>query len=771
MEKKKKPSHQHKKSRFVRNLRLFLVAMIVIPLLILTGLFISFLRELPSPKKLNSPDNFAVSTQILDRNNKLLYEIYADENRTPILLTDLPPYVSQASIAIEDKNFYNHIGLDFRGIARALKNNLTNDSVQGGSTITQQLVKNALLTRERTFQRKIKEAFLTLATEVLYTKDEILEMYLNHIPYGGTAWGVEAAAKSYFGKSAKDLTLGEAALLAGLPQAPSRYSPFQSDPTVSKNRQKEVLRRMVKLGFITQEEADQAGGQELQFALTQNNIQAPHFVFFVKDLLIKKYGEEKVESGGLRVKTTLDLDLQEVAQASLSAEVKKLQRAQVGNGAALITKPNTGEILAMIGSRDYFEASEDGQVNVTIEERQPGSSIKPINLAIAFQQRRQTPGSMLLDVPTCFEQVGSKPYCPKNYDNSFHGPVQQRFALGNSYNIPAVKTAYINGVENLIDMATTMGITTWKDPSKYGISLGLGAGEVKMVDMAETYGTMANQGVRVPLLSILEVRDYTGNVLESNSTVRRKVDLEEMTDDETIENKNELTRALNRAPAFLVNHIMMDNSARTAAFGASSKLVIKDKLVSVKTGTTNNIKDNWTVGFTPEFLTIVWVGNNDNTSMNRNLVSGVTGAAPIWNDIMSYVLKDVTTDWPDQPGDVITQQICVTSGMLPIPSSPCKTRTEYFWEGTEPRETENLLKEVWIDKATGQPPPAGQPTDGLTLELQQKAVLSDPFTKGYCTDCANPLDETGKPLFTGNFIKANFDPTEFINTNGQEPTQ
>lgn len=763
MTKHSKKKHQTTQKPKIKRWKLAVGGVFLFFLGVLVLLFISFLRELPSPTRLNSPDNFAVSTQILDRNNQLLYEIFSDENRTPINLDDLPAYVAQASIAIEDKHFYNHIGLDITGIARALKNNLTNDSVQGGSTITQQLVKNALLTRERTIQRKIKEAFLTIATEVLYTKDEILEMYLNYIPYGGTAWGIEAAAKTYFGKSARDLSIAEAALLAGLPQAPSRYSPFQSDPTGSKNRQREVLIKMFEQGFITQEQLDLAQNEELSYALTQNNIQAPHFVFYVKDQLVQKYGEEKVERGGLRVKTTLDLNLHNVVQASVSAEVKKLSRANVGNGAALLTKPNTGEILAMVGSKDYFDASAEGQVNVTIKERQPGSSIKPINLAIAFEQRKQTPGSMLLDIPTCFEQPGSKPYCPKNYDNRFRGPVQQRYALGNSYNIPAVKTAYLNGVESLIAYGNKMGITTWKDPQQYGISLGLGAGEVKMVELAEAYGTLANQGVRVPLLSILEVKDYSGNVLESNSVVRRKVDLDEMNNDESIDNQNELSRVLRRAPAFLVTHILMDNSARTAAFGTNSELVIKDKLVSVKTGTTNNLRDNWTAGYTSDFLTIVWVGNNDNSPMNRNLVSGVTGAAPIWNDIMSFVLKDVSTTWPQQPGDVVTERICSTSGLLAAGSS-CTARTEYFWEGTQPTKTEsNMVKDVWIDPATGQPPPPGQSWEGLNLQLQQKFVLSDPFTQGYCADCADAVDEEGNKIYSGTLIKNNFDPTEFLN--------
>lgn len=769
--KHKKPAAPKKKSlwkRIPKAVKLFGAGISLAVLIVISYLAYNIFKDLPSPASLNSPDSFAVSSEIYDRNGVLLYQIFADENRTPIKLKDLPPYVYQASIAIEDKTFYKHYGFDILGMIRAVKNTVFNQSLQGGSTITQQLVKNVLLTKDRTLKRKIKEAVLTVATETLYSKDEILEMYLNDIPYGGTSYGIEAASKAYFNKSAKDLSIGEAALLAGLPQAPSRYSPFQSDPKNSRNRQAEVLRRMREDEYITKEQEEQANNEELKFALSRTNIKAPHFVFYVKDQLIKKYGEDVVEKGGLRVRTSLDLGLQEVAQASLSAEVAKLARAKVSNGAAMVTKPGTGEILAMIGSTDYFDASNDGQVNVTIEERQPGSSIKPLDLAVSFENRTQTPATMLLDIPTCFANPGQALYCPQNYDRSFHGPVQQRFAIGNSYNIPAVKTMAINGVANFIEKAKDFGITTWGDASQYGLSLGLGAGEVKMSEMAEAYGTIANQGVRVPLLSILEVKDYQGEVLEETSVAKRKVDLQEMTDDETITSIDDLSRAIHRAPSYLISHIMLDNNARIGAFGSNSELVIKDQVVSVKTGTTNNIKDNWTVGFNPEFLTITWVGNNDNTSMNQNLVSGVTGAAPIWNDIMSYVLRDQKSLPPVQPGDIVTAQVCTMSGLLPNPAAPCSTRTEYFWEGTEPTVVENIKKDIWIDPTTGLPPPAGQSWEGLNLQLQNHTVLSDPFTQDYCLDCTRAVDDKGKTQYERYVIPANFDPTAF---NPGNPTE
>jgi penicillin-binding protein 1C len=715
------------------------------------------LKDLPSPTRLTSSENFAVSTQIFDRKGKLLYEIFADENRIPIKINTLPPYVYQASISIEDRYFYHHFGFDVIGTTRALKNTLEGKRLEGGSTITQQLVKNALLTRDRTLKRKAKEAVLSVATEVIYSKNEILEMYLNYISYGGTSVGIESAAHRYFNKSAKDLTLAEAAMLAGLPQSPSRYSPFGSNPEQAKNRQSEVLRRMVEDKYITQQQADQAKNEVLNFAISRTDIQAPHFVFYVRDLLFEKYGEDRVEKGGLRVTTTLDLDLQNAAQASLSAEVSKLQSYRVGNGAGLILKPNTGEILAMLGSKDYFNTKEDGQVNVTLSERQPGSSIKPIMYATAFQNKLLNPGTNLLDIPTCFTVPGQKPYCPKNYDGSFHGPVSIRTSLGNSLNIPAVKSLRLIGVENFINQATKMGITSWKDPSNYGLSLTLGGGEVRMIDLAQAFSVLADEGVKVPLNPILKVEDYKGNVIEDNNPEQRKQDLQYLTEQEDELEKNGLERVMNKGPAYLVSHIMQDNDARTMAFGPKSKLVIPNQVVSVKTGTTNDLKDNWTVGFTPEFLVITWVGNNDGSAMNRSLVSGVTGAAPIWNDIMSYVLKGHQPIWQVKPDDVTSSDVCV-SGFPPSSGNPCPTKgKELYWRRSRPSHSQYVTKDVWIRPDTGLPPKPGEPTDGL--QLQSKTVLTDPFTSEFCVDCARPVSSDGKTVYD----KENVDSSEILN--------
>ncbi|MBD3250468.1 MAG: PBP1A family penicillin-binding protein [Candidatus Pacebacteria bacterium] len=714
------------------------------------------MQQLPSPRKLTTSEEYAVSTQIFDRNHKLLYEIYADENRIPITLEKVPEHVVQATLAIEDKNFYRHWGIDLWGIIRAMRNNLKDDTLQGGSTITQQLVKNALLSRERTWTRKAKEAYLAILTEILYSKDEILEMYLNYISYGGTAVGIEAAAHKYFDKSATQLTLSEASLLAALPQAPTLYSPFGAHPEKGQQRQADVLRRMKEDGYITAEQEEQAKSESLKFALSQTEIKAPHFVFYVRDQLYQEYGEKKVETGGLRVHTSLDLDLQEAAQASVSAEIAQLGRYKVSNGAAVITKPNTGEILAMVGSKDYFDTENDGQVNVTLALRQPGSSIKPLMYATTFQQKTLNPGTILLDNPTCFEVPGQKPYCPRNYDGGFKGPVSIRQSLGSSLNIPAVKSLSTIGVKTFMDQAKKAGISTWDDPANYGLSLTLGGGEVKMLDMAQAYGVLANQGIKVPLISILKVEDYQGEVLTEVDLEERKEQLNYLNNYENNGQKGELKRVMDRAPAYLVSHIMQDNNARLMAFGPNSQLVIPNKVVSAKTGTTNNLKDNWTLGFTPQYLVITWVGNNNGDPMSY-LASGVTGAAPIWNDLMSYILKDKESVWPEKPPDVTSAPVCV-SGMPPEVTAKklgfnCEPiGTDYYWEASEPSFSRLVKENVWINPETGVPPEPGQHVEGLILE--ERVLYKDPVTQGlgYCYDCSRKTDPEGKVIYEQNRV-------------------
>lgn len=708
-------------------------------------------KDVPNPTKLTKSPA-PISTKILDRNGKLLYEVFSEQNRTPIKIGELPEHVKQATVSIEDKNFYRHFGLDFVGIARAAINTLTGRRLEGGSTLTQQLVKTALLEDpRRTITRKIREAVLSLITEVVYTKDQILELYLNHAPYGGTAYGIETASQIFFNKSARDLNLAEAALLAGLPQSPTRYSPFGANPDLAINRQHQVLRRMVEDGYITNEQAEAAKNEKLNFAAKKVEINAPHFSLWVRDQLVSKYGEDLVNLGGLRVTTTLDLDLQEYAQASLSAEVKRLNRLKISNGAALVTKPATGEILAMIGSADYFDLENDGNVNVTMRPRQPGSSIKPLNYAVGLLNG-WTSSTMYLDLPTCFIVADQPIYCPKNYDNTFRGPTQMRFALGNSLNIPAVKMLALNGIDDFIATASAMGITTFTDPARYGLSLTLGGGEVFMTDLATAFGTFANAGVTVPLNPILKVETFDGKVLEEVKTDEVADFVRSLPENwSTFKSKDhpfvsEITSSKIRVTlpeevAFIISNILSDNSARTAAFGPNSQLVIPGKTVSVKTGTTNDLKDNWTIGYTPDYLVATWVGNNDSSSMSY-VASGVTGASPIWNRIMRYVLRNEVDRIPHQPDGVVSKSICTLTGLTPTQEYPCETRSDYFIKDITPPGNIPTEKEIWVRRSDKYPLLPGDTT--IDLDLERHLVLSDPFVKDFCLDCRYPVDEKGQ---------------------------
>ena len=704
----------------------------LIPILFVVVSYLLIYKDLPSPAKL-AQYNIPISTKIYDRNGALLFDIFADQNRSPVLLSEIPKYLQEATISIEDKDFYYHQGINiFGGMLRALIADITRGQLQGGSTITQQLVKSALLSPERTITRKIKEIILAFWVEALYSKDKILELYLNQVPYGGTAWGVESASEQYFGKTVKELTLAEAALLAGLPQAPTAYSPFGAHPELAKTRQKEVLTRMVEDKYITQQQADIAVAQPLVFK-NETGIKAPHFVMYVKDQLVKKYGETLVAKGGLKVTTTLDLDLQEYAQATVAAEVSTLKGYQVSNGAALITRPATGEILAMVGSVDYF-ASPSGNFNVTTALRQPGSSIKPINYAIGLDNHIVTPATMFIDEPTCFgNSVGKPAYCPVNYDGKFHGPVQLRMALGNSFNIPAVKMLYMNTVSDMVASASAFGITTLTDPRSYGLSLTLGGGEVHMTDMATAFGVFANGGIRHDLVSILKVVDKNGKTLEEYKDPNLDKDIPS----QLLMNG---PRVVSPETAFLISHILLDNNARQEEFGPASELFIPNRAVSVKTGTTNDLRDNWTIGYTPQVLVATWVGNNDNSSMNPYLVSGITGAAPIWHKLMVRALKGKSDIWPKQPDGIVGAQICVISGLAPpnpdlmASDRGCQTRFEYFIKGTVPTVVENLKQFVLIDKSTGD---LAAPGKTENVEMQDHQVLHDGVSL-WCLDCQHP---------------------------------
>ena len=648
-EKIKQRFHIPSFSQIVLKFKFFILGSLITLVIILFYQAYIFVQSLPSPNDIGRV-NYSLSTHISDRNGKLLYEIYRDQNRTPIKLKDLPKYVIDASIAIEDKNFYHHGGISFfGGIIRAAVDMVKTKSLQGGSTITQQLVKSALLTPERTIQRKVKEIILAIWTEKLFTKDQILEMYFNQVPYGGSAYGIDEAAKTYFNKSATLLTLEEAAFLAGLPQAPSLYSPYVN-PNLAVRRRNEVLEQMEKTGVIDKQTKEKAVQTKLTIVPPTTNIKAPHFVFYVKSKLEDLYGIKTVEEGGLRVTSTLDLNIQQEVEKILKEELDKIKTLNVSNGAVLVTRPSTGEILAMVGSVDYF-SSPYGAFNVTTALRQPGSSIKPLMYSLALS-RDYTAATLIDDTPVVFNIAGSEPYAPVNYDDRYHGRIPLRYALANSYNIPAVKVLNTIGVDSFINHATKMGISTWGDRGRYGLSLTLGGGEVTMVDMASAFGVLANMGYKTPTNYSVKIENRHGE--EISSLNQSKVPI------------------INEGTAYIVSDILSDNFARQWAFGARSTLEIPGYKVAVKTGTTNDKKDNWTIGYTPDFLVVVWVGNNNNVPMNPYLTSGITGAAPIWNRIMSYLLKGYSEKnrWYNKPENV-AEKTCYFG------------RTEYFITGTE----------------------------------------------------------------------------------------
>lgn len=731
-----------KKITFLSRLSKFLIWSIVIGLLLVVGIIVYFFTQIPSPEDLQSRF-VAKSTKIYDRNGELLYDIFQNQNRTPVKLNNVPENVKKATIAIEDKDFYKHGGFDVWGILRSFYRLVIHRRIEGGgSTLTQQLVKNALLTSDQSVVRKLKELILAIQVERTYNKDQILEMYLNEIPYGGTAYGIEAAANLYFGKHASELDLAEASLLAGLPQRPSVYSPYGSQPELAKVRQAEVLRRMVEDGYITEDEANRAKNEEMIYRTSQNEIgfKAPHFVLYVKQKLEEQYDTRTVEQGGLKVITTLDYKLQEKVEDIVKTEVDKLKNYEVGNAAAVVLDPKTGEILSMAGSKDYFGQSEPPgckeesdcvftpNVNVALRPRQPGSATKPITYAVGML--KGYPASYVLDdVKTVFPGGAGLPeYVPVNYDGQFHGPTQVRYALGNSFNIPAVKMLALVGVKNVLDLGYRMGISTWEPTpeniSSVGLSLTLGGREVKLLDLTSAFAVFANQGRREEPISILKVEDADGkNLYEYRPTDGVKV--------------------LEEGVAFIISNILADNGARTAAFGSNSVLNIPGKVVSVKTGTTDQKRDNWTIGYTPSIAAGVWVGNNDNSVMDPKIASGVTGASPIWQKIMIAALKDKPNETIQKPDSVSEMEIDGLMGGLPKDGSP--KRREFFQKGTEPTAVSPAYQHLKVCKVNNH----RQANDGedaedkdMILLQEQDPTGADLWQKGinqWVLTSANPL--------------------------------
>ncbi len=587
--------------------------------------FFYLAQTLPS---LNEIKNRQVpeSTKIYDRTGKiLLYEVSRGEKRTYIPLADIPESLKNSTLAIEDARFYEEPSFSVRGILRALLANLSHGRiVQGGSTITQQLAKNAFLSSEQTLARKAKEFILAIQIDRHYSKNQILESYLNEIPYGPTLYGVEAASLAYFGKSAKDLSLAESAILAAIPKAPSYYSPWGTHQKELQERQKLVLRRMLELNKINKQKYEAALNEKIIFAPQDTKgIKAPHFVIFVQDYLVQKYGEDLVQSGGLKVITTLDWPLQEIAEKTVSEGAERNEELYQGKNAALVAQdPKTGQILAMVGSRDYFDAKNEGNFNVATQGlRQPGSALKPF-VYLAAMQAGYTPDTVLFDVPTEFDTSGQpeKSYHPENFDGRFRGPISIRQALAQSVNIPAVKTLYLVGLPKTLELVKNFGITTLDDPRRYGLSLVLGGGEVKLVDMIEAYAVLAEDGIKHNQSFILEIRDRSGNIIESFND-----------SSETVADPQ---------PVRLINDILSDTEARAGLYTSSLALtLVSGHDIALKTGTSNDYRDAWVFGYTPSLITGIWAGNNDNSPMQRR-GSSILAALPIWHAFMSEALKD-----------------------------------------------------------------------------------------------------------------------------------
>jgi len=645
-------------------------------LLITAITFAWFSKDLPTAGKIKNR-KIEQSTKILDRDGNLLYQVHGEKNRILIDFDEIPDNVKEATIAIEDKNFYRHHGVDFSGIARAIWVNISRRGIyQGGSTLTQQLVKNALLSPKRTFSRKIKEIILSIEMEIIYSKDEILGMYLNEIPYGSNAYGIEAASETFFNKHAKNLTLAEASALASLPRAPTFYSPYGSHTDRLLARRNLVLDQMAEQGYIDKKKAKKIKKTKLSFSPKKGDFKAPHFVMYVKELVAAEYGERMVEEGGLTITTTLNQKIQEIADRAVKEGANRNNALYGGRNAALTAvDPKTGQILAMVGSKDFFDLKNDGNVNVALRNRQPGSAFKPVVYATLLKGQ-WSPGHTLFDLLTDF----GGGYKPKNYDYRTRGPVSIRTALANSLNIPAVKALYLAGLNESIKTASDMGITTLTEPKRYGLSLVLGGGEVKLLELTGAYAVLANQGVRANLTPIIKIEDSRGKILKDNS-------------------KPKTVSVLRKEISYEISDILSDVNARRPVFGFSSNMSLPDRKVAVKTGTTTNYRDAWTVGYTPNIAAGVWAGNNDNSAM-RGEAAGSLVAAPIWHQFMSeatrkFPIKDFT-----KPDGIKQISIAVLSNKKPTNSS-WRVNTDIATDWQTPQDYDNTFQRVKIDKLSG----------------------------------------------------------------------
>jgi 1A family penicillin-binding protein len=686
----------HTRRWLVRGLGLGLLALVI------GAAWLWLTTPLPTPEQLRARAALG-DTRILDRRGQLIYTLPdpLSGHRRPTALAAMPLALRQATIAIEDRSFATNVGIDLRGILRAVWANLrAGQRVAGGSTITQQLARGFLLdpelAQQRTLLRKLREATLALKLTATTSKDEILELYLNQTYYGGMSYGVEAAAQHIFGKPVADLDLAECALLAGLPQAPSHYDPFV-DLGAARARQAQTLDAMAQAGYITPEQAAAARAEPLQLATAAPPQRAPHFVNYVLDQLSAQLGPDVVARGGLTVTTTLDLDLQAASQTILTRQIAQLATPRDGapdhrvrNGAVVALDPNDGAILTMVGSPDFDDAASQGQVNAAIALRQPGSAIKPLTYAAALE-RGWTPATTILDVPSTFTTREGRPYTPENYDHSYHGPLALREALATSSNVAAVRTLDSIGLSALLDMAARLGITSLgRNPSRFGLSLTLGGGEVTPLELTAAYAAFANGGRRVTPYAIIAV-DGPGDRADPQLAAFGPSPAAEP--------------AISPQIAYLISDILSDRYARMRAFGAQSALDV-DRPAAAKTGTTSDWRDNWTIGYTPDRAVGVWVGNADGQPMES--ITGITGAGPIWHDVVLAAHRGLPPRPFARPAGIVDLTICAEGGMLPAPACPA-TRLERFVAGTQPAQPDDTHVTLAIDAALGCRAPAAYP--------------------------------------------------------------
>lgn len=678
------------KTRFLKEIFLVLFSLGVITM----ALLIVWLASIQLPDFNNFENrNIANSTKIYDRTGKIvLYNIHDNVRRTEVSIDEISPYIKQATISIEDAHFYEHFGFRPTSFIRAILANITTGGYsQGGSTIDQQVIKNALLTREKTISRKLKEILLSIKLDRELPKDTILQIYLNESPYGGTIYGVEEASLTFFGKKAKDINLTEAAYLAALPQAPTYYSPYGKNRDALEKRKNLVLERMYELGYITKNEKDTAQKEKVPFEKdTSNSGKAMHFVMYIREYLEEKYGVDMVQNGGLKVITTIDYNLQKQFEDIVKdGALENAKKYKAKNSALVAIDPKTGQILGMVGSRDFFDTEIPGQFNITTAFRQPGSSFKPIVYAAAFKLG-YTPETVLFDVATQFSSLcdaygtpnnpgtnSSVCYMPENYDGIFRGPVSLREALAQSLNIPAVKLLYLTGLNNAIELAQAMGLSTINDPKRYGLSLVLGGGEVSLLEITNAYGVFADNGVYHKQQGILEVRDQDDSILQKFSLTE--------------------TEVLPETVTTLISSVLTDNVARTPSYGAASALYFKDRPVAVKTGTTNDYKDVWVIGYTPSIVIGMWAGNNDNTPIDKRTAGFVL--APVWRKAMLAATEGTQVEYfPDPLPNTSSKPIlrgiyCGTNGIHTIldtvqrnnpdgeyPLNPTSDSQYYLWD-------------------------------------------------------------------------------------------